>query len=54
MQGDSAGLRAALRTFLDNYEEEIAAGKPEYNEHRRGLDTLLGEARRTLGITDAD
>lgn len=46
---DTAGMRRAYRQFLDNYDKEIATGKPEYTAHKARLDAFLEEARGALG-----
>jgi ribosomal protein L40E len=49
---DTAGAARAYAAFLDHYDAELAAGRPEYGEHKRALDefrqTAL-EARKAAG-----
>lgn len=48
-QGDSAAVRRAYQRFLEHYEREIAANRPEYEAHRPTLDAFRDEARRAVG-----
>lgn len=42
---DEAALTLARRMFLANYDEETAANRPEYRDHKTMLDRFLEEAR---------
>jgi Double zinc ribbon len=46
---DAAGMRRAYRQFLDDYDQEIATGKPEYTAHKTRLDAFREEARDAVG-----
>ncbi len=48
-RGDSASLREIRREFLDRHTRERDAGRPEYDEHRKAVDSFLVEARRDRG-----
>ena len=41
---NSSGADLAYRRFLEFYQREIDAGRPEYNEHTRMIDTFLAAA----------
>ena len=41
---DAAGMRRAYRQFLDDYNREIATGKPEYAAHKTRLAALRAAA----------
>ena len=43
-RGDLKGLTRSRRTFLANFDREIAAGRPEYAEHRKVLDDFRARA----------
>ncbi|MCZ6916225.1 MAG: hypothetical protein O7I93_05575 [Gemmatimonadetes bacterium] len=45
MQGDSLRLREAHAGFLANYDEEMAVGRGEYQEHATSIEAFLEEAR---------
>lgn len=47
--GQSDDLTAQYRAFLENYDGEIAVGRPEYQMHTTALDTFLEEARGAVG-----
>jgi hypothetical protein len=42
---DTEALDQAYRSFLDHYDSEMAAGRPEYQEHTTSIDGFLTEAR---------
>ncbi len=44
--GDTAGMLRVSRRFLDDYNGEIAADRPEYQLHRNTIDAFRDEARR--------
>jgi hypothetical protein len=46
---DDPALRRAYADFLQHYEAESKAGRPEYEEHRRSLDDFRQAARRAGG-----
>ncbi len=48
ISGDTLELRRAYRSFLDHYEREMAAAKPEYAEHQTSIGGFLTEARSAL------
>ena len=48
-QNDSAGLAEAYRRFLAAYDAEMAAARPEYDEHRPAIQGFLGDARAAVG-----
>jgi hypothetical protein len=48
---DSAAMRRAYRQFLDNYDKEMASGKPEYAMHKTRLEAFHDEARGAQGKT---
>lgn len=48
-RSDAAGVRAAYRSFLRRYDEEVAVNRPEYVAHRRTLDAFVADARRAVG-----
>jgi hypothetical protein len=50
-RGDSTALRRAQRTFLDHYDAETKAARPEYAEHPGLLERFRNEARQALGKT---
>jgi hypothetical protein len=43
---DSVGLAEARRDFLAHYDAELAAGRPEYADHRVILEQWVSDARR--------
>ncbi len=45
MQGDSLRLGEAYAAFLANYDEEMAVGRGEYQEHATSIEAFLEEAR---------
>lgn len=47
--GDSAAMRRAYRTFLQHYDAEIAADRPEYVAHRASIDGFHEAATEALG-----
>lgn len=49
LSGDSATAMAQYRTFLENYDAELAAGRREYGEHSRMLTNLQADAQVALG-----
>jgi len=52
-RGDSAGVLAAYRKFLSDYETEATSNRQEYRLHQRSIDAFLIEARRaTAGEGD--
>lgn len=44
IRGDSTGVAQAYNRFLEFYQREMDAGRPEYNEHMRMIDTFLAAA----------
>jgi Double zinc ribbon len=48
---DSAAMRRAYRQFLDNYDKEMASGRPEYAMHKTRLEAFHDEARGAVGKT---
>jgi hypothetical protein len=44
-QKDDKALAAAYAGFLDHYEAEMKAGRPEYGEHTRALDEFREAAQ---------
>ena len=48
---DAAAMRRAYRQFLDNYDKEMASGKPEYAMHKTRLEAFHDEARGAVGKT---
>jgi hypothetical protein len=44
--GDSAGVLEAYRSFLRDYDAEVATNRPEYALHQMSIGTFLAEARR--------
>ena len=44
-QNDPAALAQVYTEFLAAYDEEIAAGRPEYTEHERSIQGFLEDAR---------
>jgi len=50
-RGDSSALRRAQRAFLDHYDAETKANRPEYAEHPGVLEQFHTEARQALGKT---
>jgi hypothetical protein len=44
IRGNSSGVESAYSRFLEYYQREIDAGRPEYNEHTRMIDTFLAAA----------
>ena len=49
-RGDTAARNRAYRTFLNAYDTEIKAKRPEYDEHSAVLKITRDEAKRALGI----
>ena len=45
--GQDADVQRSYATFLENYETEMARGRPEYDMHSTSLSTFLTEARST-------
>lgn len=43
--GDSSCVMMAYRRFVEFHQQEINAGRPEYNEHMHMLDSFLSAAR---------
>jgi hypothetical protein len=50
-RGDSTALRRAQRAFLDHYDAEAKANRPEYAEHPGLLERFRNEALQALGKT---
>lgn len=50
-RGDSTALRRAQRAFLDHYDAETKANRPEYAEHPGLLERFRTEAQQALGKT---
>jgi hypothetical protein len=48
---DSAATRRAYRQFLNDYDKEMASGKPEYAMHKTRLEAFHDEARSAMGTT---
>jgi hypothetical protein len=48
-RGDTAAVRRAERRFLDNYDAEAAAARPEYAQHQGVVKRFRDEARADLG-----
>ena len=48
---DTAALRRAYRQFLDEYDRDTAAGKPEYADHQKRLEAFRNEARGAVGAS---
>jgi hypothetical protein len=46
VKGDQAMFRRNRQAFLDHYDSQMAAGRPEYQEHRALLDEFRGQAQR--------
>ena len=46
---DDVALKQAYADFLGHYETEIAAGRPEYADHKRSIDDFLAAARKDRG-----
>jgi hypothetical protein len=51
VRGDSAALRRAQRAFLDHYDAETKANRPEYAEHPGVLEQFRAAALQALGRT---
>lgn len=49
IRGDASGVDQAYRRFLEYYQREIDAGRPEYDEHTRMIDTFLAAASGAVG-----
>lgn len=49
LQRDDARLAREQAEFLRVYDAEIAAGRPEYTDHKFILDQFIGEARARAG-----
>lgn len=49
MRGDSAAVSSAYRRFLNSYQREIAAQRPEYQAHRSTIDSFYERARSSTG-----
>jgi hypothetical protein len=47
--GRTEEARALFTRFLDHYDAELAAGRPEYTEHAPVLPTMREEAERATG-----
>jgi len=45
LQGDRARASRAQREFLAHYDQEIAAGRPEYGEHKPAIDEFRDQAK---------
>jgi hypothetical protein len=45
-RGDSAGVLAAYREFLDHYDVESTIDRREYGLHQQAIAAFLAEARR--------
>jgi hypothetical protein len=48
-QNDPAALARVQRDFLAAYDEEITAGRPEYDHHRPSIEGFLTEAQTGAG-----
>ncbi len=48
-QGEDAAVNDTYRSFLEQYDAEMAAERPEYNAHARTIAAFLEEARATVG-----
>jgi len=44
-RGDQASLRRSRRDFLARYDQQMASGRPEYEEHRAMLEEFRRKAR---------
>ena len=51
-QGDSAGLSQAYHDFLDHYDAELQAGRPEYDTEKPMIDSFRRAALAGTGPTD--
>ncbi|MFC1640070.1 hypothetical protein ACFL3B_04835 [Gemmatimonadota bacterium] len=49
IRGDASGVEQAYRRFMEYYQREIDAARPEYNEHTRMIDTFLAAASVAVG-----
>jgi len=49
IRGNSSGVESAYSRFLEYYQREIDAARPEYNEHTRMIDTFLAAASSAQG-----
>jgi hypothetical protein len=47
-RGDVDGARRAYQAFLDDYEREMAAQRPEYAAHQRLLESFRAQAQQAL------
>jgi len=45
LQGDRARLSRAQREFLAHYDQEMAANRPEYGEHKPAIEEFRDQAR---------
>ncbi len=43
-----AAVAEAYRRFLDNYDTEIASGRPEYDAHRQAIDAFHQQAQESF------
>lgn len=49
IRGNQSGVDLAYRRFLEFHQQEVNAGRPEYNEHTRMIDSFLEAARSAVG-----
>jgi hypothetical protein len=49
IRGNSSGVASAYSRFLEYYQREMDAGRPEYNEHTQMIDTFLAAASAARG-----
>jgi hypothetical protein len=49
ISGNQTGMESAYRRFLEYHQQEINAGRPEYNEHTRMIESFLEAARDAVG-----
>ena len=49
LRGSQSGVDLAYRRFLEYHQQEINAGRPEYNEHLRMIENFLAAARLAVG-----
>ena len=48
ISGNQSGVELAYRRFLEYHQQEINAGRPEYNEHTRMIESFLAAARAAV------
>ena len=46
--GDAAGQEQSYRTFLENFQSEMASGRVEYAEHQLTINAFLEEAQNAI------